>query len=133
MMGDIYSKAARTIVWLGEGNDSTDAAIDSLRLILNQIIRETNNFETIVDHLHGGADGDKHAFSTDSSSLPLPPCDWVAISSFFSAPWFNRLWTLQEIELARNVLFYRGDHNYLAECETLNFEWSGRNTLAEHF
>lgn len=123
IMADIYSKAARTVVWLGDDEYWLPSAIKSIYLILEQIRQETDGLETAVDHLYGGHDGSNTAFQRISSSQPLPPCDWNAISRFFSAPWFSRLWTVQEVELAESVLFYRGEYRLAAEGLWLVGKW----------
>ena len=96
MMVDVYSKAQRTIVWLGEGGGWVESAVSSLQMILQDAFNETGERVESFDL--------KHLLNRASPGNPLPPCDWKAVISFFPIPWLSRLWTLQ-------VKFFCVQHN----------------------
>jgi hypothetical protein len=65
MMAEIYAKASRVVVWLGEADDSSDEAMEQLRLAGEDSTRESST-ETDAD----------------------------AISQLLQRPWFRRVWVI---------------------------------------
>ncbi|KAF4633797.1 hypothetical protein G7Y89_g4314 [Cudoniella acicularis] len=92
-MADIYSKAARVVVWLGLASETTSMAIIC--------------FDTIASHIDvNWPKLEIRALSVDRSWADLetaPPFDrdaCLAILEFLGHQWFERLWIYQEIRLA---------------------------------
>ncbi len=49
MMAEIYGKATQAVVWLGEGDETTDRAVKRLRLMEeNMIIQQYHNYEGLL-------------------------------------------------------------------------------------
>ena len=69
-MAKIYAQANRVIVWLGEGADNSDQAIEEIRV----------------------AGGDKK-----SSNSPSPEMIQQAILPLLRRPWFRRIWVREGI------------------------------------
>jgi hypothetical protein len=121
LMGDIYSKAASVVVWLGEA-DAETGIVWKLLFSLQHIM----GFKTPqVYHLAvGGAaesfdDAPQHPQTGASRTLPcLPPevlalpkgasKEWEAMDRFFARPWFFRMWTFQEVVLAKRCEIHCG-------------------------
>ncbi|KAF9696142.1 hypothetical protein EKO04_005792 [Ascochyta lentis] len=95
MMRDVYGRASSTTVWLGlSTGDECDLAMKFLARL--------------------GSDEDLHICP------PLMPCVEVegrdllsseitaGLKSFFSSPWWSRVWTVQEWILSRNATFQHG-------------------------
>ncbi|KAF3013695.1 hypothetical protein E8E14_002094 [Neopestalotiopsis sp. 37M] len=82
LMTDIYSKASRVLVWLGNENASTTWAVSNVDLILS--------LNT----------------SGETKSTVLALC--VAWNQYLRSPWFKRIWVLQELAFARRATFIRG-------------------------
>ncbi|KAG7284225.1 hypothetical protein NEMBOFW57_010589 [Staphylotrichum longicolle] len=99
-MGDVYSCADRVLVWLGEAADDSDLACD--------LLPELNDRVWAVREKVGAW----RALSEEEvASLGLVPADdplWKAVLLLYSRPWFQRLWIVQEIVLARECLFLCG-------------------------
>lgn len=102
-MGDIYKPASVVLVWLGPADGSTLLAFSLVHDITTQApklqkIKETSEYaETrAIDH----------AIQYPSFGGPV----WLAIRSLFNRPWFSRVWTFQEIVLARKVMIHCGVH-----------------------
>lgn len=117
LMEQIYSRADRVVVWLGEGSPKvTESALASISKLKNHFLRCT-------DHLAGPHDESNEESShrpryrilylSDSpmptyASRNLPDCEWQAIEQFYSVPWFSRLWVCQEVMLNTNVVCLSG-------------------------
>lgn len=105
IMGEVYSSASEVRVWLGDQDDTTEAAIHAI--------------STVVD-----LDSDKprqarsrtpsKGFATYLAKLQLDE-NREAVHVFFDAPWFTRLWPVQEVVLAKHVLLM---------CGTYSVSWS---------
>ena len=106
LMGDIYGNASEIILWLGlEGNDS-EMAIQTLKWLAKYFVeknvssidsadfpRHRGDFATvraIIDPLELG-------YRPSNQMPPLP------LLTFPKRPWWERVWTIQEIALARRV------------------------------
>ncbi|KAK3353751.1 heterokaryon incompatibility protein-domain-containing protein [Lasiosphaeria hispida] len=83
-MAEIYSKASRVVVWLGEAENDGERALDAICRAADEMSPETmfgESTETMFD---------------ESAK--------EAILALLRRPWFNRIWVLQEVAAARNVL-----------------------------
>jgi Heterokaryon incompatibility protein (HET) len=108
LMRDIYSSAQIVYLWLGEGNKKTDQAMDYLA-------KGGLPFQLgITAKIH------KEIATGNSMSWRLGLHLWSRMITFryrthfdglediFSRAWIHRLWTLQEVLLARNPLLICG-------------------------
>ncbi|MCJ1272239.1 hypothetical protein MMC21_000025 [Puttea exsequens] len=93
VMADIYAEATRVCVWLGEGKDQSDLALDFISRVIN-----INDFDRLA---------------TD----PNISKEWGALSTLMKRTWFSRRWVIQEIALARRATLYCGS----AEVEWSDF------------
>lgn len=117
MMKDIYTHANEVRIWLGhlDNEDTAASAITSTKLIHEQCLHETNNLQDLNKHLYG-----KYGGGFKYSEEPLPSsCDWNALRSLYSFPWFTRLWVVQEAALARRATCHIGGTNTTIDAETL--------------
>jgi hypothetical protein len=104
-MGDIYSRARRVVVWLGESRNDTSLAIATLKSIGDGIELHDDDYLTVrpgsaAFHLRNEMRSPREA----RAKILI----WIAIRSFFSAPWFTRLWVFQEIGRATDAIFVVG-------------------------
>ena len=95
---DIYfSQASMVLVWLGCSTDLTDAAFD----LMPDIYRKMAEPERVQEARSHGA--------LSSLGIPQPSSDfWYGLGDILCRRWFLRLWTLQEIALAREAMFQCG-------------------------
>ena len=83
LMGEVYEKASRTIVWLGEPDETTFDTLIFMRSVM-KYSESNEDMETIgKDHLH--------------------PQQWKDVRRYLQRPWFERLWVLQEVLLSHNI------------------------------
>ncbi|KAK4155855.1 heterokaryon incompatibility protein-domain-containing protein [Chaetomidium leptoderma] len=105
-MGELYSYTDQVLVWLGEAADRSDLVCDLLPEL-------TKRIWALKD-----ADGGWRPLSMDeivSHGFPPPDAElWRAAFLLYSRAWFQRLWIVQEIVLARRCVFL---------CGTRKLEW----------
>lgn len=98
LMSDIFTKTHRTLVWLGPDSESTPTAIESIKLMANELRRMWSNI------------GHNDLFSSEVSLQPAvrEQLDIPAVQEFFRSAWFTRAWVVQEVALAPRTTCLRG-------------------------
>jgi Heterokaryon incompatibility protein (HET) len=113
MMGNIYQKAERVTVWLGDGLDShlvpgVVGELDFMRLRYAPAARST-----LLEY--------REKVNTDAFESRR----WNALIHLFSRPWFGRIWVVQEVAVARRLhVLYGGRYipwNVLVEVSDIFF------------
>lgn len=89
IMWDIYGAASDVVVYLGESTARTEEAMHALQYFLKEA---TNNDEA------------------PWSYTALPDIE-MALSDILTRPWFERIWTVQEVALARHTTLVCGPHS----------------------
>ncbi|CAO1599279.1 hypothetical protein XANCAGTX0491_003013 [Xanthoria calcicola] len=89
-MPDIYSLAQGVVVWLGPEKDDSNVAME----VINDIGQQVT-----VDW--GAMKYEVNPSSIYSPSLDISPQQWLSIMNLLSRSWFDRLWVVQEVCLAR--------------------------------
>lgn len=103
LMADIYSLASAVVVWLGPADHFTDTAFGLLDKVYTQV-QEIWNSQKVSKAAR---------INPELYATVYPPSEdsrWLAIRSLLTRPWFSRVWTFQEIVLARNAHLYCGTH-----------------------
>lgn len=85
MMSRIHTRAKQVCIWLGDGDKSSELAID----FVDNKIMDLRNFDSLSDD---GQYADH----------------WKALMELMSRQWFSRRWVIQEIALARKAVIYCG-------------------------
>jgi hypothetical protein len=108
-MGDVFKNAEAVVVWLGKDEDcgSTATALNSMEAILHHCYSKIGNLQTLDDVLWKKGYG-QYLLKRDFQVLP--PYDWRAMETFFSAPWFQRLWVIQEVCLAKSAICAKDEY-----------------------
>jgi len=114
-MADIYSGSKEVFVWLGEGNEFTDRGMDFLGEI-------TAHAMSIEDKLLKEA-RDRHQMYREWTDLfhsvharhDSDEC-FAGIAAVFRRDWWTRVWTVQEITLARAAKVQVGKKILPWEC-----------------
>jgi hypothetical protein len=107
LMRDIYSKAIRTLIWIGDDDGGSNLALNLAEKIANIAAREdySGGFPPPITIQRHRATG-------------LPPFDkpeWLALAHLLSADWFNRMWVIQEVVLSQQdslVLYGESVHSW---------------------
>jgi Heterokaryon incompatibility protein (HET) len=119
-MGYIYSRARRVVVWLGEGQPDTPFAIATLKSI-SKSIELVDEYDYAV--LPGSVALTLEKEISNPRGARANILVWMAIRSFFSAPWFTRLWVFQEIGLANDAVFVAGKEHIQWSTLRQAFGW----------
>ncbi|EUC42428.1 hypothetical protein COCMIDRAFT_8014 [Bipolaris oryzae ATCC 44560] len=95
IMADIYKKAKRAIVWLGEEKDGDSDCTDAI------------DFMQYLSALQFSFNGNDIAMRRQLQS-PEFTNKCAAVSSLLARPWWTRVWTLQEFVLPKEAKLYCG-------------------------
>lgn len=109
LMGDIYKKARKVVVWLGPARDDSDTAMDWIQPLTTVLPLIPQPLE-VEKHAENGLPGGLH---------PL----WAALGWLYRRKWSGRLWTFQEVVLAADVLMV---------CGEKTTGWEALATVAKH-
>lgn len=90
-MKDIYQTAKRVVAWLGPAADDSDKVLNTLRTMGKDEVAE--------DYCHLLAE-----HKEDQTLYPIAD----AFRSFCQRTYWSRLWIMQEVAVARNVIFVCG-------------------------
>lgn len=126
IMGEIYKRAVRTVVWLGERVDETlgMASVDGAG---EDSVKCDNAINTLYQ-LHwekkrAQKEEDDRILTAPRSTLvwkgewkshlqylrdPDSGLDWEAVRKLLLRPWWSRVWTLQEFLISDDLVFYCG-------------------------
>ncbi|KAH8794546.1 heterokaryon incompatibility protein-domain-containing protein [Hyaloscypha sp. PMI_1271] len=96
LMGSIYSRANLVVAYLGDAWEGCEVAMDAFRQLGSDDSLHLVKSLTPSLSVHG--------MGLDSAELRN------YLIQFFRAPWWNRLWTVQEYALAKQVVFQSGRH-----------------------
>jgi hypothetical protein len=96
LMGHVYRFAHKVSIWLGSSTEDEVAAISRIPAIVN-------NLRVITSQI---------TINTPSLiQLSLPAINdriWSSFGKLFQRSWFERLWTVQEMALAQELIFFCG-------------------------
>ena len=95
LMADIYSKASRVLIWLGEAEHDSGSAMDA--------------FPVLVRRLQEKDDTASVPYGSISEVLGDTADHLGNINHLLRRRWFSRVWTLQEAAAGRDCLVVCGD------------------------
>jgi hypothetical protein len=112
MMSNIYASAANVIIWLGPEKPDTGVALKALDQIVTHCLGKTSRNSTDLDSI---AKTVPNVIIDDIKRCTLPtvidPNDgssWSSLRSFFTNPWFQRIWVVQEVGLGNKPAMIYG-------------------------
>ena len=98
MMKRIYEGADQVVVWLGVGIDNIGLAFEKLKVVESLPAEEVKS--TTLQNLTNAVFGHEA---------------WTALLDLFKLEWWVRIWVVQEVELAKNVLVVCGKYQMSAK------------------
>lgn len=113
IMGDIYQRATRVIVWLGVENQESSHAMHLLQAFGSNI---RVDWATRKISPSDSAEKNQHHWADKYASLPYDRKDFDALACLFEREWFERLWIRQEIVLACEAVVQCGNEHLSWEC-----------------
>ncbi|KAK7425714.1 hypothetical protein QQZ08_007813 [Neonectria magnoliae] len=128
LMRDIYTECSRVLVWLGPETKASNSYFTYIRRVceeeaLGRImgpnkatfpqlwVAVMNSTVEVTGSVQEDRDDVLKVLSEHGSNFPLEGAEDV-----LSRSWFNRLWIIQEICLAPNVLFICGSQELCLDC-----------------
>lgn len=129
-MGEIYKNAATVLAWLGESTSTSDDALDFITewttaALQLQYTPEPFFYRTPVpsDPVESYVRAQwRHAMVREAVALVRDPWSvsrWSGLSAFLGRPYWNRIWIIQELNLAREVTLLCGE----STCDFYSFKW----------
>ena len=109
LMGLIYFKSRRVLIWLGKDDDINDPY--RAQVAIDMIVK----FSRLYNSCFPDPTGEKVAalrekFIRNPAFIHLR--QWEALRRLFRRPWFTRVWVVQELGLSRAAKFYCGDSQF---------------------
>ncbi|OTB18784.1 hypothetical protein K445DRAFT_364069 [Daldinia sp. EC12] len=89
----VYKYTNRLIIWLGDGDDESDQAMDILHNVSNRL--GIKGFADITSELNLAG----LSLTVDSSGS-ISAWPWIKVARLVSRPWFTRMWVVPEVFLA---------------------------------
>ncbi|KAH6975010.1 heterokaryon incompatibility protein-domain-containing protein [Ilyonectria sp. MPI-CAGE-AT-0026] len=132
-MGAIYSSATEVVVWLGEGDDDTNVALDFIQGMSKldpdtaKLIVENNGLPWERRKLVFDALGMRHGLDNHDAVVG-------GLVKLMNNVWWTRVWTVQEIVLAKSATLRCGANfaswSHLSKLAAFALEVSHHNTLS---
>ena len=106
IMREIYQQAQRTVIWLGEKSEDSDVAISTCKRFIMSLCARDDMMDLIADYK---SQNPYHRRPKSFKSLGLPSEKEVfALTSLFKRAWFQRIWVVQEVGVATDVIMVCG-------------------------
>lgn len=99
-MGAIYQRASTVHAWLGALSSATENPIASLVEFYNEVCDESR----LDSNLHR-----QTIMISLERMRQLASKGSKALTAIYNNPWFSRAWTVQESQLASELIFHHGD------------------------
>ncbi|PVH79302.1 HET-domain-containing protein [Cadophora sp. DSE1049] len=127
-MADIYTKAARVVVWLGPESKDSSMAIDLFNTICSNV---TVDWQTSSFHPTSA----NTRWADVNNPVPLDQDQSNSISSLLSRPWFDRLWIWQEVRLPSGDTIVKCGHQTIlwsSMCQAIYWLFRANFTHANY-
>ncbi|CZR58567.1 uncharacterized protein PAC_08459 [Phialocephala subalpina] len=108
-MKNIYKVAHRVVAWLGPSSSGSGFALSTLEHIGRQVEYTTE------DTTPPGPDATEYNWYQKHCLLPYGEEHWQSIYDLITRPWFDRIWVVQEIQLANS--------RAVVQCGTDQISW----------
>lgn len=110
-MDAVYSRAAETVIWLGEATEATRRALPSLQAMGEGASAEERILHWGRTETFGDAFVADDAESLRRNGLPaMTADDWTDVADVVNRTWFRRVWVIQEVALSPNPVILVGPH-----------------------
>lgn len=107
LMTDIYTRASRTLVWLGEQDEFTEPAIRLLNVLVSVDLGDLIDADPLKDCF----------YDAEFRGRRINASDWVALTRMLQRSWFGRIWILQEMVVAERCDVVCG--TWIMSCNAL--------------
>jgi hypothetical protein len=94
LMREIYSAAEEVIVWLGKSKADWKTGDEMDEDLAFGLIKDLSRFGQVIEDINPFIDVSR---GTNEADEEFPRKRWQALAKLFYHPWFQRLWTYQEV------------------------------------
>lgn len=108
LMGTVYSRANRVLIWLGDGDEFTAATFLFLDMIKDRVINA-------LVHPPVATFSSKAAASAFFGIPDFASYEYSCLLKFLERPWFKRAWCYQESVLSQQSILYCGSSTTTGE------------------
>ena len=110
LMRDIYSSCWRVVIWLGEHDALTASALEGIEFMASraQNREQFNYYDWRKVRRAQDAEGAGRYLPLNGVTEILTSA--AALTSFFSRPWFTRVWVIQELTLSARAVAICGKY-----------------------
>jgi hypothetical protein len=122
LMGSIYQKASRTVVWIGEEDEHVSPAL-YLSSKLAAAMRAYSAAELAERRSASSSRGrgPLEAFlETLGTDADLKSGNWISFNNFYNRRWFSRLWIIQEVAFSQQVILLCGSRTTAMPWATID-------------
>jgi hypothetical protein len=103
-MYDIFKSADRTVIWLGQASDNSTEALQALEHLGKQLEYTSD------DYFLPAPNASEQDWWQPTYPIPLNLMAWESIAQLMQRPYFERLWVLQEVQMANsNAIVHCGE------------------------
>lgn len=103
LMSEIYALAEEVIIWLGEEEETDTPAFDAIFRVEDYFQHRVSDTNLMLDLYHS-QEGPHELLRFENPG-------WSAICQVLRKRWFNRVWVVQEVVMARKALVVCGSHS----------------------
>jgi hypothetical protein len=119
IMHEVYRRAFGVFIWTGPGDEKTEVAVSMIRKIVHRMRTSCDPAIPLWSWL-STLPAQDDLWETVTKAFPLqakeyPDETWNAFWRFYRAPWFFRVWVIQEVRRAQNIRLF---------CGASEIEWS---------
>lgn len=108
LMSRIFEQSLITYIWLGHGDETSNAAFDLIRILDGC---ELDIGDVIDMYYHGSFEDVQKSLISSMDDVEKWDAALEGLIQVSLRPWFSRLWTLQELVVSKDVKFICGkDH-----------------------
>lgn len=103
LMAEVYSRAQKVVIWLGENYANVDPAFETIYTIAEKLMPV---FKACIDkEIPEVIDLKVLAFKSDKDVRKL---HWDSLAELLKRSWFQRVWCIQEIVNAKEAILKLG-------------------------
>ncbi|KAH3971735.1 hypothetical protein HBH98_126210 [Parastagonospora nodorum] len=125
LMGTIYSRAIRTLIWLGPKSHDSASSWSLISDIYNLLQKNHPNIDLPEQIPHKMFSEAQH-IGTGLPAFADPK--WSVLREIFDVQWFSRLWVVQEVVLSSlDPVFIHGNHTHSWHKVEWAAAWLRRN------
>lgn len=107
-MDDIYRRAESVFAWLGPSSETSEGALEYLDILAE--LSKSPEYDQSVRPQAAILEMTSVSIDADLASKIRESRESTKVDEVFKRLWFSRIWVVQEVLLAKNLVLHIGDH-----------------------